>query len=186
VRILRALIVLLVALWLVGEIVAIPVADHLIEQQVSARTNNVAAVHARVGSFPVVARYVVTGKVKTVSVTLDRVTRVALTFATIRFDLSGVSIDRSALLKGKGRITAIDRGTITATIDVGALRARVARFVESDVRVSGRTLVIGPESFRLSSDVLPCDPSERIEGDRIILSCTINEVPPALLEEAQR
>jgi hypothetical protein len=186
VRFLRRLIVLLAVLWVIGELAAIPVANRMVAQQVSRQTHDVADVKASVGTFPVVTRFVLTGKISRAAITLLGVQRIALRFATVQFDLSGVAIDRGRLLSTRqAHITAVDRAIITATIDVAALPARAARLVAADVRVSGRTLLVGPASFRLSSDVLPCSPAVQVNGAEVVLSCTIDHVPPALLESAQ-
>ena len=184
-RLLRLLVVLLALAWLVGEIAAIPVADRMLEQEVSAHTRGVAGVKASVGTFPIVTRFVLTGRVSRATVTLDRVTRLALRFTEVRFDLSGVALDRARLLRSRqARITAVDRATITATVDTGALPPQAAA-ISRNVHVSGRTLLLGSASFTLSSDILPCSPDAHVIGNDVILSCTIDHVPPALLETAQ-
>jgi hypothetical protein len=186
-RMLRRLVLLLVVLWVVVEIAAIPVANRMIEEQVAAQTRGVASVKASVGTFPVVARFVLTGKISRVGVTLVRVARAALTFTEVRFDLSGVELDRGRLLKNRqAHITAVDTATITATLDTSALPPRLAGAVARNVRISGRTLLLGPASFQLASDILPCSPSAHVVGSSVILTCTIDHVPPALLETAQR
>jgi hypothetical protein len=188
VRKLRFVVILLAVVWLVAELAAIPVAGRLIAQRVSAQTHDIAAVHAKVGTFPIVTRLLLTGRVNNATVTLDKVVRLNLTFAQVSFQLEGVQLDKSALFgQRKARITAIQQGTVTATIDVQDV-SRIARaFSPSRApRVTGRTLLLGAASFQLSSDIMPCDPDARIDGNQIVLSCTVNNVPPVLLESAQR
>jgi hypothetical protein len=183
------LVVLLAGAWLVVEIVSIPVGERMVEERVAERNENAATVTADIDSFPLVTRVLLTGNVKELTVTLDEVARQAVTFAQVRFEFAGIEIDRSSLRGGDFRVTAIDRGTITATIDLGAVGGalgRIATRAGLDVRVSGRTLFVGPASIELSSELLPCDPDARIEGDQVVLSCTIDEVPEALIEAAQR
>ncbi len=183
------LVVLLAGAWLVVEIVSIPVGERMVEERVAERNENAATVTADIDSFPLVTRVLLTGNVKELTVTLDEVARQAVTFAQVRFEFSGIAIDRSSLRGGEFRVTAIDRGTITATIDLGAVGGvlgRIATRTGLDVRVSGRTLFVGPASIELSSELLPCDPDARIEGDQVVLSCTIDEVPEALIEAAQQ
>jgi len=187
VRVLRRLVVLVVVLWLAVEVAAIPVAKRMIEREVAAHTRNVTAVKASVGTFPIVARFVLTGRVSHASITLERVARLALTFTEVRFDLSGVELDRARLIKSRqARIVAVDQATITATLDTGVLPPRLAGLLASNARVSGRTLLLGPASYQLSSDILPCSPMAQVVGNDVILSCTIDHVPPALLESVQR
>jgi hypothetical protein len=186
-RRIRSLVFLLVVVWVVAEFAVTPVANRMIEQRVAAQTRGVEGVKASVGTFPVVTRFILTGRVPKTTVTLDRVERLALTFAQVRFDLTRVEFDRTALLKRQARITAIDNGTVTATLDIGALPAGVARLVsQTGVRMSGRTLLLGSAGFQMSPDIMPCNPDVRLNGEQVVLSCTIQNVPPVLLEGAQR
>jgi hypothetical protein len=143
-----------------------------------------ANVSASIDSFPLVSRLVFTGRVNDVTVTLEQVARARLTFAEVRFELSGIEVDRASIFQRDPRVTAIDRGTITAIIDAGVL-GQAASALGLEARVRGRTLVVGPASFPLPSDLLPCEPEARAEGEQVIVSCTINEVPEGLLEAAQ-
>src|SRR5205814_2209731 len=128
-------------------------------------------------------RFVFTGRISKSTIMLERVARLALTFTEVRFDLAGVQIDRGRLIRSRqARITAVDQATITATLDTSALPPRVAAVVSRDVRVSGRTLMLGPASFELSSDIMPCSSDAHVVGNDVILSCTVDHVPPALLE----
>jgi hypothetical protein len=185
VRTLRFLVLLLVAAWVIVELAAVPVGTRLIEEQFVARSGGVAAVDASIGTFPVVSRFVLTGRVNTVKVTLDRVARLGLTFAEVRFELDGVAVDRAGLLRRQMRITDIDRGTVAATIDISGASPQLAAAADRNVRVAGRNLVIGPVSFRLSSELFPCDPQVRRLGAQVIASCTLTDVPPILLDAAQ-
>ena len=178
-RLIRRLVYLAVGLWVVVELVAIPVSGQLLAHEVASRTHDVTTVHASVGSFPILARAFLLGSVNKVSVTLDQVTGERIPFTAIRFDVRGVGLDKAALTKGKMRITSIDRGTVTATLDLPP-------GVTSAVSVSGRTLKLGPLSLALRSDLIPCAPTARVAGNTVTLSCTVYQIPPVLLEGAQR
>lgn len=184
-RLIRWLVLALVGLWLVGEFAAIPIAERVIEQEVSARYRDAASVNADIGSFPLVARVLATEKVGRLTVTLERIARQTITFAEVRFELTGIVVDRSALLRGDPRVKEIDRGVVTATIDVPALEG-IPSLGAADVRVDGRTLRAGPAAIEIDKELVPCSPQARVEGDRIILSCEIDEVPESLLDAAQR
>src|SRR5687768_11051203 len=180
--------IVLGGLWLVGEIAAVPFAERQVEQRVAERNRDAATVRADINSFPLVSRLLFTGRVNEVDVTLDRVVRSRLTFAEVRFALAGLEVDRAALIRGEARVTAIDRGTITATVDLDGLSSLLGRALEAvgaNVRVSGRALLVGPASFPIPSDLMPCTPQARVEGEQVIVSCTIDEFPEALLEAAQ-
>ena len=185
-RIVRFVVIILAIVWLGAEVAAIPTANRLIEQRVAERSRGFTAVRSSVGSFPIVTRFLITGRVNRVRVTLVRVARLRLTFEEVRFELDRVQLDRNALLKQKIRIKAIDQGSVTAVLDAGALGAALrAASLSGNVSVSGRTLIVGGESFDLASDILPCDPTARTTSNQVILSCTFTHVPSAIFEVAQ-
>ena len=175
----RRLVLLVVVLWIVGEVLLIPFAESRIEREVAQRTRDTTAVEADIDSFPLAAGVLVTGEVRKLTVTLDRVARVGVRFASVAFAVSGIEVDRPAMLRGRARISSIDSGTVTATIELGAL-GRLASLAGVDVRVEGRTLHAGPVAVQIAYDLVPCDPQSRVEDDTIVLSCTITELPEAL------
>ena len=184
-RLIRYGLVLLVALWLIGELLLIPFAERQTAREVAARTRDTAAVSADIGSFPLAARVLFTGKVPRLSVTLDRVARASVRFAEVRFDLEGISVDRPAMLRGRAQVESIDRGTVTATIEIGAL-GRLASLAGIDVRVVGRTLNAGRVSVAIAEDLVPCNPEASVDGERVILTCAIDDVPDVLVDALQR
>jgi hypothetical protein len=180
-RVVRALVILAVGLWLVVEIAAIPLTNQVVQSEVAARDRNAATVKASVGTFPLLTRLLLTGKVPHVHVTLDQVSGERLAFAEVRFDVDGVSIDRSALLQRKFRVEHIDSGKVTGTInlsDISPLAGRIA----SRATVNGHTLFLGPLRFGLSSTLFPCSPDAIVEGDHITLSCTFTEIPDVVFD----
>jgi len=185
VRLFRFLIIVLAGLWLVGEIALIPLANGRIENEVASRTRDAANVNASIGSFPVASRALITGKVPKLSVTLERIARQALTFAEVKFDVAGISVDRPSILQGKVKINSIDSGTVTATIDAGVL-GRIASLAGVDVRVDGRTLRVAGRALALDQELIPCEPTARIEGEKVLVTCTLDEVPDILLEAVQQ
>lgn len=184
-RLFRYLIILLAGGWLVGEIALIPLANGRIESEVANRTRDAANVNASIGSFPVATRVLVTGKVSKLSVTLERIARQALTYAEVEYDVAGIAVDRPAILQGKVKINSIDSGTVTATIDAGALGG-IASLAGVDVRVDGRTLHVAGRALALDQELIPCQPTARIEGEQVLLTCTLEEVPDILLEAVQQ
>lgn len=183
-RIFRLLVVVVAVAWLVGELAVVPIAEGRIEQRVAELNRDAAIVGAGIDSFPLVSRLIFTGRVANVTLTLERVARARLTFAEIRFELSGIEVDRSTLFHRQPRVTAIDRGSITAKIDAGAL-GDIASAAGLTPRVRGRSLVVGPLSFPIPSDLVPCQPEVEVAGRDVIVSCTIDEVPKVLLDAAQ-
>ncbi len=179
----RRLVLLVVVLWVIGELLLIPFAESRIESEISRRSFHVAGVEADIDSFPLAAGVLVTGKVRKLTVTLDRVDRVGVRFASVAFAVSGIAVDRPAILRGHSRFRSIDSGTVTATIELGAL-GRLASLAGVDVSVTGRTLHAGPVDVEIPSDLIPCDPQARVSDDQVILTCTITEVPDVLKDAA--
>ena len=180
VRPLRRLILLLVVLWLIGEVVAIPVVNRIVAGDVAGRTHDAASVKASVGDFPIVARLVLTKRVNHVNVTLERVTGQAVPFAHITLAVRDVAIQRSSLLHRKPHVTSVGSGTITAVVDLSDISPLAAR-VASSVHMEGRTLLLGglPVRVNVQSPFLPCLPAAQLSGQQVILSCTVTHVPTA-------
>jgi hypothetical protein len=175
----RRLLLLVVVLWIVGEILLIPFAESRIEREVAQRTRDTAGVNADIDSFPMAAGVLVTGKVRELTVTLHRVSRLSVNFASVAFSVSGIAVDRPAILQGRAKIRSIDSGTVTARLELGAL-GRLASLAGVDVRVEGRTLRAGPVSVQIAQELVPCDPQARVEDEVVILTCTITELPEIL------
>lgn len=187
-RKLLLVLVALMALWVVAEIAVIPsLAESEVEQQVSARTQDVGEVDADIDSFPLATGVLLTGRIREATITLDRAVRQDVTYATVRFRMSGIRLDRATLFSDP-RITAIDRGTVVAEIDLNDLSpllGRISERIGADVEISGGSFSIGGVSTRFAQDFFPCDPDGTVEGGRVILSCSIDDVPEILLERAQ-
>lgn len=183
-RALRLLVIVIVGLWIVAEVAVIPFAESRIETEVAERSRETTAVKADIDSFPLIASVLATGEARKLTVTLERVARLTLRFTDVTFELHGIHIDRSAILQGRPRVDDIDRGTVTASIDLGFLGSltRIASRLGLDVDVEGRTLQVGGFSAPIAEDLIPCDPDARVEEDRVILSCEIEDVPQFLLD----
>jgi hypothetical protein len=187
----RKLLIVLVALatlWVVAEIAVIPaMAESEVEKQVSRRTQDVAEVEADIDSFPLATGVLLTGRIREATITLGRAVRQNVTYATVRFEMSGIQLDRATLFNDP-RITAIDHGTVVAEIDLNSLSpllGRISERIGADVEISGGSFSVGGFSAQFAQDFLPCEPDGRVEGGRVILSCTIDDVPEILLERAQ-
>lgn len=193
-----ALVVLVALGGLAVELVAPRLAASSIEDHVSEQLAGVVGVSADVGTFPVVTRLLVTERVPRLGVTLDELAGQQLTFASVRFDLRGVELDRDALLGGDVRVRSIEGGQVTATVDVNAL----ADAIGVPVQLEGGSLVAEVGGSRLEiplaveggalrlpaglpavtvPDVVPCAPTETVvHDDTIELSCALESVPTFL------
>lgn len=170
--------------WLGVELAAPPLAERIIADEVNSRYRDAATVKVDISSFPLVTRVALTETIGKLTVTLDQIARQSLTYGEVRFELHGIVIDRAATLGGDPRVRRIDRGSVTATIDASALGG-LPSFEGAGVRVAGRTLTAGATTIAIDPELVPCDPQVRTEDDRVILTCTFDEVPQSLLRAAQ-
>ncbi len=194
---LKLVIVPVLALGVLAEIAVIPLAESQMESKVAERTDGEAAVSADIDSFPLITSVLLTGKVRGLSVTLDEVARQRLTFAEVRFDVSGIAVDRAAILRREVKITDIDSGTITAALELGRLGSvfrGIQSFLEGSglrdriggVSVEDGDLVVGGSRFPLANDLFPCDPEAVLDDESVTLTCTITEVPDVLRDAEVR
>jgi hypothetical protein len=176
---------------LLVELLAPPFVERRLEDGIHERTRDVARVRAETDSFPLVTRLLATGEVRSVAIELVEVAGREIPFATIGYELHGVTLSRSALAAGRVRVEQIDRGVITAYLTEEGLSETFGREVQIDpgrIEVAARAaqLVLevtglGPQQLPVPADVLPCEPEAALEADRIVLRCTIHDVPPILL-----
>ena len=178
-RWIRRLLLLAVVLGVIGELLLIPFAEARIEKKVAESTRDTTAVKADIDSFPLATGVLLTGEVRKLTVTLDRVSRLSTRFASVAFEVKGIEVDRPAILQGRAKIRSIDSGRVIATLELGAL-GRLASLVGVDVSMTGRTLHAGPVDIEIPRDLVPCDPQSRVEEDKIILTCTVTELPEVL------
>lgn len=200
-----------VGLGAIGDLAVRNVAETKIAERAEAAAGGQATASADIDSFPFVLRLLVGGKAGDVSVHVERVATPSVDLASVDLDLEGVELDRNKLVgEREAEITAVDRATITARIDVGevskalgglevsfrdgAIHARVGgRSVSADVSVAtkgrlGIRFPGGPSgSIQVPhTDLLACDADAfRFEDDALVVSCSTSEVPPALLRAAQ-
>ncbi len=166
------------------------------------------SVSASIGGFPFLPRLLLGGEVSKADVHLENIQADVLAFAEVDIDLRGVHLDRGRLFNDrKARITAIDHGTVTATVTQEALGEALRVPVKMDdgvitVTVLGKNVQVTPKvtngrlsltgalgrSFSLlipATDFVPCVGEVSVEDGRMRLSCEIDDVPPALLDAVQ-
>jgi hypothetical protein len=185
---LRIFLLLLVGAWVAGEVTLVAMGERELERRVAAEIHDAASVEADISTFPAVTRLALTGRVNRVSVEFTDVSRQGLTFAEASFSFDGVHVDRTALLRRDPRVESIDRGTATLAIDAGAISSALGRAVSlagEEVAAVGSSILVGGGAVPLPRDLLPCDPEVRVEGERVIASCTVNEIPRAFIDAVQ-
>ena len=200
-------VLVVLALGGVADVAARSAAEAQLAATVRARAPGAVGVSASIESFPFVPGLLASGRGGDVTVTIDSLAagRVRLHDVTIAAD--GVVVDRDRLIPDFDvRVTGVDQARITThlrdaelsqllgfDVDVSPGAIAVERSgvrIESDARVDGDAIVLGlgrlPDA-RVAlprSAVLPCAPSLRLVERALELSCTADEVPPALLELA--
>lgn len=147
-----------------------------------------AGADAAIPVFPFLPPLLLAGKVDEVSVHLNHVPAGPIFFDRLDFDLHGVEISRRALLNDRRvELVAIDRGTVSAVVPLPAV-ARDLPISGLTARVVGRSIVVrGPGgvsvSIPLPDDALiPCAGAATVQAGRVRLTCTLDEIPPALVE----
>ncbi len=196
-----AFVVVLAVLWLGVEIVAPQLAEARIEARVRARVRSAAGVSADIESFPMVTTLLLTENVRNLAVSLAEVAGERVTISRVNFALEGVELDRQALARREVEVRSVDSGVITAEVTQGDLSEALGvdvelrpdavslsvdgASVEADVDVSGRSVQLAGAGRQLAvtipQDLMPCEPEGNVEPGRVVLSCTIDEVPSILV-----
>jgi hypothetical protein len=166
-------------------------------------------VSASVGGFPFLPPLLFGGRVDRASVHVENITAKVVVFATVDVKLIGVHLDRGKLIDDrKARITKIDSGTVTAVVTADALSNALRVPVKMaggqiTVTVAGTDVALTPRvaggkltltgslgnSFSLAippTSYVPCVTDVSVHDGRMVLSCTIHDVPPALFDVVQR
>jgi hypothetical protein len=199
---------LLLGLLVVGDRVAKSIAESKIEERAatvaSGGVGAAATISAHIDSFPFVARLLLSGDAGNIELHADRVANGTITLSALDLRLDGVRLNKDVLLSShRAELTSIDHGVVTASLTAPDLSKVVGVPVtigdgKVSVTVRGRTVAaevvaagdgielrINPlPAFKVpfaKSDLLPCGLADgRVQGDRLILTCKITEVPPAL------
>ena len=156
---------------------------------------------AAIQAFPFTPGLLASGSVPEVRVRLDRVGRGAVQFSGVRLVLHGVEINRNALFsRRRVELESIDRGTVSADLSAPALTEALSRQEVRTLRESGAVgarlrdgrLVVtarGAEVFSMrvpKTSVVPCEGDINLVGDHVHVTCTLDEIPPELVERASR
>lgn len=160
---------------------------------------------AHISSFPFLGRLLVEQDVTHVDLHIDDVGVNGLTFDRVDLDLSGVRVDREALVGNQRvRVTGIDRGAVAADLGQAALSTALGTDVEiadgrvqivvaghrvgadvevRDNRLSLRVAGVTLPSFTVpGTALLPCLGNAQVLDGHVHFSCTVDHVPPAILD----
>lgn len=191
-----AALVVVVA-WLVGEILAQAWLEQRIADRVAEAAAGQVAVEADIESFPVATGVMVTGAVDRVEVGLTQVAGRGLGPIDLRISVTGLRLDRSALLSGDLDVTGLDEGQFRAARSTTGLPRPVVRGLELaldgaerlgvDVTESGLRIelpLIGGVELSLPLTA-PCDPGLSLEGQDLVFACTFTKLPDVLTAMAR-
>jgi hypothetical protein len=179
-------------------------AENQVEAGLSRQLEGVASVDVGFSGFPFVGRALLFGEVDQVSVTLEKIERTELTFATVGMRLSGIVIDRGALTGDQQvRFEDIDRGEAFAEISQTELRrvtgleitlepgvakiSAAGQTVPAAVTVEEGALVVQPPGAPAISvpvptfDFLPCVARATVLTGRIRVGCSLDAIPAPLV-----
>ena len=185
---------------LAAELLIPSVAEGHIEEIVSERVPGFGEVDADLSGRPIVARALLFGEVRKLTVTLSDLAGQARLFPTLRFEFRGIALDRGGLLRGNADVEAVDEARVEASlaeddlqdlvpgvvIDLrpdGVVATVAGRTIEAEIEVRDRTLVIGVEALPEAtvplptSDLFPCNPAISVTDQAVVIACAFNEVP---------
>lgn len=203
----RRLVILLVivaALGTAGDVGARKWAENQIESRAQAELPGQVVVSAHIKAFPFIPTLLLTGKVSEAGGHFENVPVSGLVLAAVDVDLHGVKVNRNKLINArKVELVSIDSGTVTVDIASAELAKRLGLPVAiaggvlkvtnaaTKVTVQNNALVfdLAGVSKRIpipKTRLVPCATSVTLLADRVRLSCTIHEIPPALLGAANR
>lgn len=156
-----------------------------------------AGVAASIRGLPFVPRLLVGAAVPEVRVRVTELVVGRFTFEAVDIRLQGVEVDRDVLVRERRiRLVDIDQGTVSAEVSAPALSEVFGRVLETrggdlgegvGLRAEGQRLVLTVGQRDVAGVVLPEDPlvpciaNVTVLAGRVRLSCTIEEVPPALV-----
>lgn len=183
-----------------------------IAERAEAAAGGQAEASADIDSVPFLLKLLTSGDAGDISVTVEDVTTAQVDLARVTLDLRGVRLDKGRLLSDrKAEVTDIGSGTLTVRFDANAVTKALGGRVPITVQdgrvqatVAGRTITaevrmatpravlvsvagVGEATIPVPQTSLVSCPSGdvAVDGDEIRVSCTLEEVPPALLRAAQ-
>jgi hypothetical protein len=199
------LLVILVGVLTIGDVEVRIYAEHQFAHRIDA---NVAGAKSSVSisSFPFVGRLAASGTVRRIRARVAGVTYGRFTFESVEVDVSGVRLDRTALLEHQRiQVLGIDKGTVKAEMTEAAVDAAFGgvpvkldnggiELTLNGAHVASRLSIVDNQ-LRLGLaglpavpvpklSVLPCVTDAVVTTGHLQLTCTLNGIPPALVGAA--
>lgn len=180
-------------------------AEEQAETQLAGAVPMASGADVEIDAFPFVGRVLLDGTVKRLDVQLRDLRTEQLDVERVSLQIEGLVIDRDVLLSDrKLAIKGLQSGSVDASITSAALdevtpvdtRLRGGKIeityqgvtVEGKIAVKKRHLVIavpGIDSLRVplpEEKYLPCDPTVKVDGEKLRVTCTIHELPRAVAD----
>lgn len=178
--------------------------------EVGRRVPGTTGIEATISSFPFVGRLLLSGQVPKVVVTAQHSTVGELSLADVQVQAVDVEMDTGAARNGRVVVRSIGGGSAAADLRQDQINPRLPRGFSVQLQ-NGKAVVSGPSSVKAElvgtpegslalqaagktlyelaipkTDLLPCTPAASFVSGAVRLSCAFDEVPPLLLELAQR
>jgi hypothetical protein len=203
-------IVVLVVLLVVGDVVGRKYAERQVAHDIITHEKGATA-KVRISSFPFVGRLAVSRQVQKITADVRNVpvnTKIGnFTLDEVDLTLKGVKVDLGPLVAGSdGAVKSIKSGTVSAVLSQDTLAQLVklpvtlgngtASVTVAGVQVAGSVSMAKDNVLHLSGagvavdvpigaiPVLPCIAAVAITPGRLVMSCSFNQVPAALLQAA--
>jgi hypothetical protein len=203
-RKLFAVLVVLLALLLVGDVAARAYAETQTQQEVNKHTGENLDLRVSISSFPFVPRVLFSGEVQRITAHAPQVHEGPLDVSALRLQLNDVRVDRNKTLrKQRVILKSVGRGSLSAELTAeglsdafgvsvhvvdGAVEVEIAgRTMRSEMSFTNGVLRLGVAGVSLPvlalpvTGLLPCHPNATLADDRIKLACSFNKVPARLI-----
>jgi hypothetical protein len=202
-------LVLLLAVLTGGDLLLRNIAEQQVVDQVKSQLSANAKVSASIPVFPFVPRILFWGSVPKVKVKVTNLDGPPINIGEVDVSVTGVVISRHHLLsKRRVELVSIDKGTVEAiltqqalsdvlhaniTITGGTVNATIAGrsvTVKPSINKSNQLVLtpVGGAAFPplgLGQDKLvPCAGSVSVEEGRVLVSCTFQRIPDAMVRAA--
>lgn len=189
-RKLLTFLLIFLALLGVGDWLATTFAEGAIEQRIEDEID--ARAEVEIGSWPVIARALVTEKVNSIALNLADMRVEEIQIESVQIEVTGVKLSRSRVLGGDFKPKDIDRGSIAVVVSKAAIAEAAGVPASSlaagaaDITVDQGNMVIEasgapPVSIPFPEEVLPCSASGTLTAEAAELRCTVEEIPSLLL-----
>lgn len=200
------LVVVLLAIFLVADRIALARAETGVAEAISAQVQGVGSVESSIDSFPFTGRLALQGEVSTLRMRLRDITGQGIDVAELLVVAHDIELDRRLLLE-RADVRVTDVGSATATVRITEGAVRRATGVQVDLRSDGTagvtmggvtasaSAVVEAGLLRLTlegqpaltvplpgSSLLPCTPDVRVVADAIVAACEADRLPAIVLD----